>query len=147
LPWSAKPDYLIGEIARNLGSKTPIRLVSSAKAGYAMPGWIVKRRYCRRMPRRSRARFAVAGNHRLSTTSCDAWKNQHPDAPLAEQDLVITVPASFDPAARELTVESARAVGLDQAILLEEPQAALYSWIEKSQVTGANRRLAAILFW
>jgi hypothetical protein len=63
----------------------------------------------------------------------DAWQSLHPDAPLAEQDLVITVPASFDPAARELTVESARAVGLDQAILLEEPQAALYSWIEKSQ--------------
>jgi molecular chaperone DnaK (HSP70) len=46
---------------------------------------------------------------------------------------VITVPASFDPAARELTVEAARAVGLHQAILLEEPQAAVYSWIEKSQ--------------
>jgi hypothetical protein len=63
----------------------------------------------------------------------DAWQYLHPNSPLAEQDLVITVPASFDPAARELTVEAARAVGLHQAILLEEPQAAVYSWIEKSQ--------------
>jgi hypothetical protein len=62
-----------------------------------------------------------------------AWKNQFPDFPLAEQDLTITVPASFDPAARELTAEAARSLGLDQAILLEEPQAALYSWIEKSE--------------
>ena len=46
--------------------------------------------------------------------------------------MVITVPASFDPAARELTVEAARAVGLGHAILLEEPQAAFYSWIEKT---------------
>jgi hypothetical protein len=69
---------------------------------------------------------------------CDAWKSLHPNAPLAEQDVVITVPASFDPAARELTVEAARAVGLGQAILLEEPQAALYSWIEKSHGDWRN---------
>ncbi|MGR9074321.1 MAG: Hsp70 family protein, partial [Gammaproteobacteria bacterium] len=50
----------------------------------------------------------------------------------AEQDVTITVPASFDPAARELTVEAARAMGLDRAILLEEPQSAFYSWIQKS---------------
>jgi hypothetical protein len=62
----------------------------------------------------------------------DAWHYAHPHAPLNEQDVVITVPASFDPAARELTVEAARAVGLSHAILLEEPQAAVYSWIEKS---------------
>lgn len=62
----------------------------------------------------------------------DAWENQHPDAPLAAQDLIITVPASFDPAARELTIEAARSVGLNQAQLLEEPQSALYSWIDNS---------------
>ena len=62
----------------------------------------------------------------------DAWRNDHPDAPMEQQDIVITVPASFDPAARELTTEAARNVGLGHAILLEEPQAALYSWIEKN---------------
>jgi hypothetical protein len=134
LPWSAKPDYLIGEIARNLGSKTPIRLVSSAKswlchAGVDCKAPILPPDAPDEVERVSPLQATTAYLQHL----CDAWKNQHPDAPLAEQDLVITVPASFDPAARELTVESARAVGLDQAILLEEPQAALYSWIEKSQ--------------
>ena len=134
LPWNAKPDYLVGEIARNLGSKTPIRLVSSAKswlchAGVDCKSPILPPDAPDEVERVSPLQATTAYLQHL----CDAWKNQHPDAPLAEQDLVITVPASFDPAARELTVESARAVGLDQAILLEEPQAALYSWIEKSQ--------------
>ncbi len=134
LPWSAKPDYLVGEIARNLGSKTPIRLVSSAKswlchAGVDCKSPILPPDAPEEVERVSPFQATTAYLQHL----CDTWQNQHPDAPLAEQDLVITVPASFDPAARELTVESARAVGLEQAILLEEPQAALYSWIEKSQ--------------
>ena len=134
LPWTIKPDYLVGEIARNLGSKTPIRLVSSAKswlchAGVDCKSPILPADAPEEVERISPFQATTAYLQHIR----DAWQNLHPDAPLAEQDLVITVPASFDPAARELTVESARAVGLDQAILLEEPQAALYSWIEKSQ--------------
>ena len=134
LPWTVKPDYLVGEIARNLGSKTPIRLVSSAKswlchAGVDCKSPILPADAPEEVERISPFQATTAYLQHIR----DAWQSLHPDAPLAEQDLVITVPASFDPAARELTVESARAVGLDQAILLEEPQAALYSWIEKSQ--------------
>jgi hypothetical protein len=134
LPWNAKPDYLVGEIARNLGSKTPIRLVSSAKSWLCHAGVDCKSPI---LPADAPEEVERVSPFQATTAYLqhirDAWQNQHPDAPLEEQDLVITVPASFDPAARELTVESARAVGLDQAILLEEPQAALYSWIEKSQ--------------
>ncbi|MDD2659738.1 MAG: Hsp70 family protein [Methylococcales bacterium] len=133
LPWSAKPDYLAGEIARNLGSKTPIRLVSSAKSWLCHAGVDCKAPI---LPADAPDEVERVSPFQATTAYLqhirDAWQNLHPDAPLEEQDLVITVPASFDPAARELTVESARAVGLDQAILLEEPQAALYSWIEKS---------------
>ncbi len=134
LPWNVKPDYLVGEIARNLGSKTPIRLVSSAKswlchAGVDCKSPILPADAPEEVERISPFQATTAYLQHI----CDAWQNLHPYAPLDKQDLVITVPASFDPAARELTVESARAVGLDQAILLEEPQAALYSWIEKSQ--------------
>ncbi|MEI6068084.1 MAG: Hsp70 family protein [Methylococcaceae bacterium] len=134
LPWAVKPDYLVGEIARNLGSKTPIRLVSSAKswlchAGVDCKSPILPADAPEEVERISPFQATTAYLQHIR----DAWQSLHPDAPLAKQDLVITVPASFDPAARELTVESARAVGLDQAILLEEPQAALYSWIEKSQ--------------
>jgi hypothetical protein len=133
LPWNAKPDYLAGEIARNLGSKTPIRLVSSAKSWLCHAGVDCKAPI---LPADAPEEVERVSPFQATTAYLqhirDAWQNLHPDAPLEEQDLVITVPASFDPAARELTVESARAVGLDQAILLEEPQAALYSWIEKS---------------
>ncbi|MDP1665283.1 MAG: Hsp70 family protein [Methylobacter sp.] len=133
LPWVAKPDYLVGEIARNLGSKTPIRLVSSAKswlchAGVDCKAPILPAEAPDEVKRISPFQATTAYLQHLR----DAWQSLHPNAPLDQQDVVITVPASFDPAARELTVEAARAVGLGQAILLEEPQAALYSWIEKS---------------
>ena len=133
LPWVAKPDYLVGEIARNLGSKTPIRLVSSAKSWLCHTGVD-----CKAAVLPAEAPDEVGRVSPFQATMAylqhlrDAWQSQHPNAPLNQQDVVITVPASFDPAARELTVEAARAVGLAQAILLEEPQAALYSWIEKS---------------
>ncbi|MGZ5010945.1 MAG: Hsp70 family protein [Methylobacter sp.] len=133
LPWTAKPDYLVGEIARNLGSKTPIRLVSSAKSWLCHAGVDCKEPI---LPAEAPDEVERISPFEATTAYlqhlCDAWQNLNPNAPLEQQDVVITVPASFDPAARELTVEAARAVGLDQAILLEEPQAALYSWIEKS---------------
>ncbi|MGZ5052789.1 MAG: Hsp70 family protein [Methylobacter sp.] len=133
LPWAAKPDRLVGEIARNLGSKTPIRLVSSAKSWLCHAGVDCKAPI---LPAEAPDEIERVSPFQASTAYLqhmrDAWQYLHPDAPLAQQDVVITVPASFDPAARELTVEAARAVGLGQAILLEEPQAALYSWIEQS---------------
>jgi len=134
LPWTIKPDYLVGEIARNLGSKTPIRLVSSAKswlchAGVDCKSPILPVNAPEEVERISPFQATTAYLQHIR----DAWQTLHPSSPLDKQDLVITVPASFDPAARELTVEAARVVGLEQAILLEEPQAALYSWIEKNQ--------------
>lgn len=134
LPWTAKPSFLVGEIARNLGSKTPIRLVSSAKswlchAGVDCKAAILPAEAPEEVERVSPFQATVAYLQHI----CDAWANKHPGEPLSKQDVTITVPASFDPAARELTVEAARSVGLEKAILLEEPQSALYSWIEKSQ--------------
>jgi molecular chaperone DnaK (HSP70) len=139
LPWAAEPDYLVGEIARNLGSKTPIRLVASAKswlchAGVDCKAAILPAEAPEEVERVSPFEATVAYLQHMH----DAWQTLYPDAPLAKQDLVITVPASFDPAARELTVEAAKAVGLQQAILLEEPQAALYSWIEQSHGDWRN---------
>ncbi len=133
LPWREKAEYLVGDIARNLGSKTPIRLVASAKSWLCHAGVD-----CKQAILPSEAPEEVARISPFQATQSylqhlkDAWENQHPDAPLAAQDLIITVPASFDPAARELTIEAARSVGLNQAQLLEEPQSALYSWIDNS---------------
>jgi len=139
LPWTDKPEYIVGEIARNMGAKTPIRLVSSAKswlchAGVDCHSAILPADSPEEVDRISPFEAMTAYLQHIS----DAWNTQHPNAPLDEQKLTLTVPASFDPAARELTVESAKSVGLGQAILLEEPQAALYSWIENSQGDWRN---------
>lgn len=139
LPWTNQPKFLVGDIARNMGSKTPIRLVSSAKSwlchvGVDCKSPILPADSPEEINRISPFQATVAYLEHLQA----AWKSNFPDFLLAEQDLTITVPASFDPAARELTVEAARSLGLDHAILLEEPQAALYSWIEKSEGDWRN---------
>ena len=139
LPWSATQDFAAGEFARTRGAATPIRLVSSAKSWLCHPG--VDRRSAllpaEAPPEVARISPLEASIRYLSHLRA-AWDAQHPDAPLATQDVTVTIPASFDPAARELTAEAAQAAGLPQLTLLEEPQAALYSWIERS--SGAWRK-------
>ncbi len=134
LPWRAQVEHIVGHLARELGSKTPIRLVSSAKSWLCHAGRNPKQPFLpieapEEVPRTSPYQASLEYLEHLR----DAWNHAHPDQPLQAQHLVITVPASFDPAARELTAEAACAIGLTQAILLEEPQAALYSWIQRSQ--------------
>jgi hypothetical protein len=74
----------------------------------------------------------VAALAELLRTLAGAWNSEHPGAPLAAQELAITVPASFDPAAQQLTLEAAQEAGFPAStILLEEPQAAFYAWLEK----------------
>ena len=68
----------------------------------------------------------------------DAWDQQFPDNPLAEQDIVLTLPASFDEVARELTVEASARAGLKRVVLIEEPQAAFYAWVYKHDSEGES---------
>lgn len=133
LPWSTGQSWVVGQLARDRGAQTPIRLVSSAKS-WLCHGGIDRRAAI--LPTEE-----TEGVERISplTTSIrylehlrQAWNHIHPDAPLEQQELTITIPASFDPAARELTAEAAEAAGFPQLTLLEEPQAALYSWIQAS---------------
>ncbi|WP_349432750.1 Hsp70 family protein [Methylomarinum sp. Ch1-1] len=139
LPWSSKPEYLVGDIARNMGGKTPIRLVASAKSWLCHAGVDCKEPILPAdAPEEIERVSPFQATQAYLRHMCDAWQYKHPDAPLAEQDVAITVPASFDPAARELTAEAARSVGLDHALLLEEPQSALYSWIEMSEGDWRN---------
>ncbi|WP_372881147.1 Hsp70 family protein [Psychromonas sp.] len=133
LPWNAQPKSIVGSIARELGSKTAIRLVASAKS------WL-----CHSGVDRHSAFLPVASPEEVSKISPltatyeyldhlrAAWEHQFPEFPLAEQDVTITIPASFDPAARELTAEAAQRVGFANLTLLEEPQAAVYNWIHAS---------------
>lgn len=133
LPWNAARDFAVGELARSRGAATPIRLVSSAKSWLCHPG--VDRRAAilpndapAEVPRVSPLETSV----RYLSHLREAWDHAHPDAPFGEQEITVTIPASFDPAARELTAEAAQAAGYAHMTLLEEPQAALYSWIQKS---------------
>ncbi|NOJ18957.1 Hsp70 family protein [Vibrio jasicida] len=133
LPWSSEPKALVGAIARNLGSKTPIRLVASAKSWLCHAG--VNRRDAF-LPAGSSEEVEKVSPLRATELYLehlkDAWNHTNPNHNLADQDVTITVPASFDPAARDLTAEAARNVGFVHLTLLEEPQAALYNWIDNS---------------
>ena len=135
LPWAAADGQpaVTGEMARSRGATTPIRLVSSAKSWLCHPG--VDRRAAI-LPHDAPEEVARVSPLEASTRYLKhlraAWDDAHPEAPFAQQAVTVTIPASFDPAARELTAEAARAAGYDAMTLLEEPQAALYSWIQNS---------------
>ena len=133
LPWASGQDFVVGELARSRGAATPIRLVSSAKswlchAGVDRKAAILPSDAPEEVPRVS----PLAASIRYLEHLRDAWNGAQPDAPFDEQDVTVTIPASFDPAARELTAEAAEAAGYRHLTLLEEPQAALYSWIQGS---------------
>ncbi|NMM19416.1 MAG: Hsp70 family protein [Rhodoferax sp.] len=133
LPWSSTQDFAVGEFARARGALTPIRLVSSAKSWLCHPG--VDRR-ASILPNDAPPEVARVSPLEASTRYLahlrQAWDQAHPEAPFDQQDVTVTIPASFDPAARELTAEAARAAGYTSLTLLEEPQAALYNWIQGS---------------
>jgi hypothetical protein len=133
LPWPSAPDYAVGDMARARGATTPIRLVSSAKS------WLCHAGADRRAailpsdaPPEVRRVSPLEASTRYLAHLRQAWDHAHPEAPFAQQDITVTIPASFDPAARELTLEAAKAAGYEDVTLLEEPQAALYNWIQNS---------------
>ena len=137
LPWvteEAEAPFVAGEMARSRGATTPIRLVSSAKSWLCHPG--VDRRAAI-LPNDAPPEVArispITAATRYLTHLRQAWDNAHPEAPFAQQEITVTIPASFDPSARELTMEAAQAAGYGNLTLLEEPQAALYSWIQTSE--------------
>ncbi|MCG3823977.1 Hsp70 family protein [Photobacterium damselae] len=140
LPWNAQPKAIVGAMARTLGSKTPIRLISSAKSWLCHGG--VNRRDAF-LPLNSPDEVAkvspVEATQNYLEHLADAWNNAHPETPIFDQDVTITVPASFDPAARDLTAEAARNVGFKHLTLLEEPQAAVYSWIKNNDETWRDQ--------
>jgi hypothetical protein len=135
LPWAADRDFAVGEYARKQGTLVETRLVSSAKSWLCHEG--VDRKAAI-LPYRAgdddRKMSPVEASKLYLSHLAEAWnmrmagdKQQHR---LQQQDIVLTVPASFDAAARELTVEAARGAGFEHVTLLEEPQAAFYAWID-----------------
>jgi molecular chaperone DnaK (HSP70) len=133
LPWNPNPDAVAGIFARDHGALVPTRLVSSAKS------WLANAAVDRRA---ALLPWAADGTPKISPVDAsarllahlrDSWNHEHAQDDetkrLERQEIVLTVPASFDEEARELTVEAAREIGFERLTLLEEPLAAVYAWI------------------
>tara|TARA_R110002096_G_scaffold433381_2_gene651974 strand:+ start:14994 stop:16769 length:1776 start_codon:yes stop_codon:yes gene_type:complete len=136
LPWQDSADYCVGTLARARGSELPHRLVSSAKswlsyAGVDRSADILPWRGSDDAPDEEKQISPVGASARYLSHLRAAWDHQMPE-PMADQDILLTVPASFDVVAKELTVAAAREAGLSNVTLLEEPQAAFYSWLAKN---------------
>jgi hypothetical protein len=135
LPWAQGRDFAVGEFARNFGSQVPTRLVASAKSWLCYDG-IDRRQPVLpwQAPEDGRRVSPVQASTYYLKHLCETWNHliarDVAAKRLEQQEIVLTVPASFDAVARDLTVEAARAAGLEHVTLLEEPQAAFYSWIE-----------------
>ena len=133
LPWDKqRKERVVGEFARAHGSKVPMRLVASAKswlchAGVDRLSAILPWQAPADVPRISPLDAAA---HYLAHLR-ETWDHQFPEDLLAKQDVVLTVPASFDAAARDLTLKAAQQAGLPNITLIEEPQAAFYAWLEQ----------------
>ncbi|MFH4869443.1 Hsp70 family protein [Vibrio diabolicus] len=145
LPWENEPvsgdisNVIVGEWARELGAKVEGRQVSSAKS------WL-----SHQAVDRSSDILPWAGAQDVDKVSPviasasylnhirQAWNYRHPSNKLEDQDVVVTVPASFDETARKLTLEAAGLAGLKKIVLLEEPQAVCYDWYARHQQTAAD---------
>jgi molecular chaperone DnaK (HSP70) len=142
--WDEDPPMVTGVLAREQGALVPARQVSSAKSWLSYPG--VNRR-AKILPAQAEPPqpmiSPVEASARYLMHLRDAWNGAFgtdPDVRFEQQEIVLTVPASFDEEARELTVEAARSAGLEKLTLLEEPLAAFYAWLDATRHTTANTR-------
>lgn len=127
-----KNPFVVGMLARDRGLQMPGRQIASAKSWLCHPGID-----------RTAPILPWHGDEDVETFSPveasaaylrhirEAWDLKYKSFPLAEQDVVVTLPASFDEVARELTIEAAKLAGLPRIFLLEEPQAAFYAWLDR----------------
>ena len=136
LPWDSSRDFMVGEFARNQGSLVPGRVVVSAKS------WLAHRQADPSQPMLpwdgapDAPRVSpVEASRRYLEHLREAFGHAHPEHPLSDCEIVLTVPASFDELARELTVSAARQAGLEKLTLLEEPQAAFYAFLLANGLT------------
>jgi hypothetical protein len=132
LPWPQDGSFVAGRLAQKRGIENAGRLVSSAKswlshAGVDRTAPILPFRAPEGVPKVS----PVEAARRYLEHLRDAWNAKMPEAPFADQQVLVTVPASFDAVARELTSTAAEQAGYRNLTLLEEPQAAFYAWIER----------------
>lgn len=128
--WDSERKYCVGRFARERGKEIPSRLISSAKSWLCHSG--IDRRE-KILPNQKEETV----NPMSPLEACaellrhlkEAWDSKMTENPFDQQQVLITVPASFDPSARQLVQEAAALANYPEIILLEEPQAAFYSWL------------------
>ncbi|MCK4493774.1 MAG: hsp70 family protein [Methylococcales bacterium] len=139
---------VIGEAARLLGAKTQGRFVTSAKSWLSHPS---VDHTANILPWGSEADMEKVSPLEASASYLahikTVWRHKFPNAPLEQQSIVLTVPASFDEAARSLTLEAAKIAGLENIRLLEEPQAVCYDWLRRysTNLTHALEKVQLLL--
>lgn len=130
LPWDAGRTFAIGTYARDRGAELPARLIASAKSWLCHPG--INRRE-KLLPVESdeeaERMSPLEACSEILRHLREAWNQTMPAAPFEKQIVLVTVPASFDPSARQLVQEAAEQAGYPDVVLLEEPQAAFYAWL------------------
>jgi Hsp70 protein len=145
LPWESEPKFLIGELARKRGAESPNRLIASAKSWLSYSGvdrtapilpWQASEDVLKLSPVDASSQFLQY----LRTVWDSGEVGEQGELALAEQDVLLTVPASFNEEARELTRRAAEQAGYPHVTLLEEPLAAFYAWLE-SQGDAWRRRI------
>lgn len=143
LPWGGSQEYLVGRLAQELGAKVPVRLVHSAKSWLCHAAANRKDKILPEDGEATRRISPVEATAFYLRHLKEAWNfvmaSQDPSADWDEQDVILTVPASFDEAARTLTVEAAQMAGYRNLTLLEEPQAAFYSWISQHETVWESQ--------
>jgi hypothetical protein len=144
LPWEAEPKFVVGELARKRGAESPNRLVASAKSWLSYAGvnrtspilpWQAPAEVLKLSPVEASSQFL----QHLSKAWEGSASGKQREVPLGEQDILLTVPASFDEEARELTRRAAEQAGYQHVTLLEEPQAAFYAWLENQGESWRRR--------
>src|SRR3954447_3671396 len=137
LPWDAAGPGIVGQFARDHGALVPDRLITSAKSWLSNPHIDPKQRTLpwqsdiaeeKLLPFECSSRYL----RELKESFLHSMHQQGKEGDLADAQVVVTVPASFDEVARSLTAEAAGAAGLGKVVLLEEPQAAFYAWMAQA---------------
>lgn len=133
LPWEKERNYCVGFFARKQGSKVPGRLVNSAKSWLSHKGANRRANILPFQANKDVEKISpIEASARYLLHLKEAWNHEHPKTKLENQEIYITVPASFDAVAKELTIEAARNIGIN-ATLIEEPLAAFYAWLENNE--------------
>ena len=131
--WNEHPAMVTGVLAREQGALVPSRQVSSAKSWLSYPGVHRRAKFLPAQAEPPQPMISpVEASARYLMHLRDTWDGalgSHPETRFEHQEIVLTVPGSFDEEARELTVEAARNARLENLTLLEEPLAAFYAWI------------------